>query len=76
MSINTKGQTSKTTRLDKLAPAPLKYPAGGGLKRASATNLKKAEVNLMEARHAFEKLQLQAKHAAPKNPRPAKSSRA
>ena len=54
----------------KLEPAELKYPNGGGLEiiRATKTNIKSAEVQLMEARHHLEKLQLKQKHAGQSKP--------
>jgi len=57
----------------KLEPAELKYPNGGGLEiiRATKTNIKNAEVQLMEARHNLEKLQLKKKHAEQAKPKSA-----
>jgi hypothetical protein len=57
----------------KLAPAPLKYPNGGGLKAITGASaaVKKAEVNAMEAKHALERAKLKEKHSKPAAPRPA-----
>jgi len=52
----------------KLEPAELKYPAGGGLKilKATASNIKAAEQQLLEARHNLERLKLKEKHTQSK----------
>lgn len=51
----------------KLAPAPLAYPNGGGLKRITGASaaVKKAEIAHLEAKHALEKAKLKEKHSKP-----------
>ena len=62
-------------RTTKLEPAELKYPNGGGLEiiRATKTNIRSAEAQLMEARHHLERLQLKQKHSEQSKPKTTKS---
>ena len=64
-------------RTTKLEPAELKYPNGGGLEviRATKSNIKNAETQLMEARHNLERLKLKQKHSEQSAPRTAKRAK-
>jgi hypothetical protein len=62
--------------LDKLTPAPLAYPNGGGLKTMGSKPLEshKLEVEALEAKHKAEMARLKEKHAKVNSPAKAKKN--